>query len=171
MTTFDFSQEEAWETSTSTILPPGNHICFIHEQEGPNADPLESESSGGHPQIAMKLVKGEYDIRDWVVITRNSMGKALQLFEAAGLGNPGDMSIPSPEWSAFVAKLKGKKVGVIVRQQRDERPEAKPNAMVTRVQGYCTPAEIGQSESDAPADTAGMASSNSSSQQDDDIPF
>jgi hypothetical protein len=163
MTSFDFSEEERWDPNSALMLPPGNHICTIRKAE-------EGTTRNGNDQIEVQVEKGGDTLRDWIVITPATLGKVIQLAEAAGVENPGAVSIPSTEWSAWVEGLVGKKVGVIIRDEPHyDTAKAAQGQTQRKVQAYCTVEELGQESSDVPADMAGFASGPQA--QDDDIPF
>lgn len=145
---------DAWEAGGG-ILPPGKHVCTI-------TDAKQGESRNGHPQIELRAESVDPQaagagIRDWVVITPNSMGRVKQLLEAAGI------SIPSGSFNFDPAQLEGKRVTLYVAVGR--KPDGSEKNEVT---GYASP-----QESDLPADTSGLPTGNGSgaSRQDEDIPF
>lgn len=142
---------EAW--TVGDILPPGTHVCRID-----NA--AEGTSSGGHNQIELDLrcTTGEFidgTIKDWVVVTANSLGRVRQLLEAAGV------VIPDGEFEFDVSQLNGKPVQIIVRQ------EPKPNGdIVSRVKGYEAVSGNGLAANGSPP-----AAAVGSAVKDSDVPF
>lgn len=161
MSSFDFSNEEAW--AAGTYLPPGNHLCTIVAADG------EGSSKNGNPQIELRVENAQGDSsRDWIVVTPATLGKVLQLAEAAGVGNPGAVEIPSEGWTDWVNGLIDKKVGVIVR---NEPKWDDPDKLIAKVQAYVHPDELRGVDADVPADTSGLRQPAGASAQDDDIPF
>lgn len=174
----DFTNVEAAEPNTGTMLPVGNHIVRIVEAE-------ENESTNGNPGVALLLENNLGDIRDWRYLSSKSEKAAaftremiMQLASAAGDRSVtllrGVQGIPSQEWSFFIASLKNNQVGIIVREEPNNRA-GEPNQPATRrkVQAYVPPSEL--NGSDIPGDTSGFADTavgaGAASKQDDSIPF
>jgi hypothetical protein len=160
-----FEQADAWEVQTERILPDGNHIVTIEEANN-------GRSRNQHPQIELKLANPEGSIRDWLVITESTVGKVVQLAQAAGVDVPGEDDIQQglqlkDEW---VFRLSGKTVGVVVREEPDNRPdhygESRP-----RVQGYVEPARIKPSDVTHPAAARQFANASGPQPGNRDIPF
>jgi len=138
-----FASAEAWEVSTERILGDGNHVVKITGAE-------DGSSSGGHPQIELQLANDQGEIRDWMVITKASVGKVVSLATAAGVEIPSEDDIADTSTlrlkQAWIDKLVGKTVGIVVR---DEPSFKDPKRMISRVQGYVTPDRIkGYKDSD-----------------------
>lgn len=91
--TFDFGKEEAWEPKDA-ILPPD------WRGEVEVADIEAEESSGNNPQVKIQLraTNGDGEIRDWITLTPNSLGHWLQVCEAFGVDNPGQIAIRDKEF-------------------------------------------------------------------------
>jgi hypothetical protein len=177
----DFGEVEAWEPSTTQILPVGEFECVIDHIEA-------GVSSGNHDQVEVHLrdVSGQGTIKDWAVGPRKIKG----LIEASPVPAPtGRVNIgpDDQQWQEYLKLFVGKRVGVVVRE---EEKFGEPGTMVSRVRGYVTVERLreikggktGNSNgaqasggfADAfsntgaqPAAAAGSAGSSS----DDDIPF
>jgi hypothetical protein len=160
MSTYDFSNEERWDPTSALLIDVGNWVATIKEAD-------TGKSSGGYPQIELRVVKGDSSLRAWVVITPASLGKVVQLTDAAGLPNPGSVDVESDEFKAYVKQLEGKQVGIIVR---DVPRNDDPSRLKRSIEAFCTPAEVPQADADVPADTSGLVGSGTA-KQDDDIPF
>lgn len=161
MSSFDFSNEEAW--AAGTYLQPGNHLCTIVAADG------EGHSKNNNPQIELRVENAQGDSsRDWIAVTPATLGKVVQLAEAAGVPNPGAVDIPSEEWTDWVNGLVDKKVGVIVR---NEEKWDDPSKTIAKVQGYVHPDELRGTEADVAGDTSGLRQPAGASAVDDDIPF
>lgn len=163
MSTFDFQAAEAWKVSDA-MLPPGDHLVTI-------VNPIVSESSGGYPQIELRVENAQGSLRDWIVILPSTIGKVVSVFDAAGVARPQEGEF-DPETGrltdATVDRLHNRRVGVVVRQEPDNRD---PTKLRTRIQGYVDVSQIG---SDIPADTSGLPVAPSSSRppnEDDRVPF
>ena len=100
--------KDAEEWTGGGILGPGYHEVKI-------AKAMEGESSGGHPQIELEFdgVGNPGSIRDWLVITPNTVGKLKQLTTAAGI------TIDSDEFDA--TKLLGQRLSIFVAEEPDRQ--------------------------------------------------
>ena len=132
-----FKSTEAWDQAIDSYLPPGNHIVDIQVAE-------DGTSSKGNPQIELRVGNPEGILRDWLVITHATVGKIVQLAEAAGVPIPDDDDIADLETlrlkQTWIDKLLGKRIGVVAREEIfNEKPR-------TKVQGYVTPERIKESE-------------------------
>jgi hypothetical protein len=151
-----FATEEAWEAGDSILVArPEPYLVDILEAE-------QGTSSGGYPEIVVKTGNEEGQITDWIVVTDATVGKVLMLTEAAGLDRPTDEQVSKVDkgWALdpkYVQQLIGKKVGVKVRAEKDQRDPTKTR---DRVAGY-VPAD---KASATPAPSGAPAA-------DDDIPF
>ncbi len=159
-----FQSTDPWEVSLDTILPPGNHVVKIVEAEG-------GTSSGGHPEIVMKLQNEHGSIRDWLQITQGTISKVVGLAQAVGIPVPGEGEFDqstlriADEW---IFRLKGRSVGVVLREEPAYNKETgmnDPTKTRTRVQGYVTPQRVAQSISN------GQTFRGQQSQPTADIPF
>lgn len=167
MSEFDFDAVEAWDVSTDTLLGVGNHVVQL-------ADLEDGDSSGGFPQVEIRNENAQGAIRDWLVISPASFGKVPMLCNAAGV-------VPNDEEKAYIsenagrlpasllARLQGKTVGIVVREEDDRMDPTKKRL---RVAGYVPASEITgkQSEATPPGSTAQFAGSTAGS-SDVDIPF
>jgi hypothetical protein len=158
-----FATEEAWSVSTGGILPAGEHLVEIYEVEG------DGTSSGGYPQIVVKASNADGSITDWIVVIPSTIGKVVQLTDAAGLERPTDAQVEAdgPGYRLdpkYVAKLVGKQVGVVVRDEADRND---PTKIRQRVAGWVAPGVV--KKSDVPSDASDFQAPATVS--DDDIPF
>jgi hypothetical protein len=160
---FDFGSADPWEVSTGTILSAGDHICDIVEIDG------SGTSSGGYPQIELRVQNADGSSRDWIVITPSTQGKVSQLFRAVGIDPPGDGEF-DPENGRITAKcldqLYAKKVGVIIRDEPDFKD---PTRTRQRIQGYVSVSKI--AESDATPNGTTAMSFGGETKSKPDIPF
>jgi hypothetical protein len=165
MTENPFATEQAWSVSegTGSILPEGDHVVEILSCEG------SGTSSGGYPQLELQVGNADGQIRDWIVVIPSTIGKVVQLTDAAGLERPNEAQVLSegPGYRLdpkYLDQLVGRQVGVLVRQEPDRND---PTRMRDRVKGYVTAGSI--AKSDIPQDPSIPASP--SVVDDDDIPF
>lgn len=171
-----FATEQAWDVGGG-FLGKGDHICEVLEIDG---SPTQT-SSGGHPQIEVKVGNGDGEIKDWIVVKENTIGKVVQLTDACGVERPTDAQV-RPEGTgyrldpAYLATLVGKKVGVIVREEPNKLdPTAPPR---DRVKGFVPVHKI-KAPADIPVDTSGYAPTeafgatfpSAVANAEDDIPF
>jgi len=162
---FDYSGTEAWKVQDS-LLPIGDHVVTI-------VNPMAGQSSGGYPQVELRVESEIGSLRDWIVITPSTIGKIVQVFDAAGVDRPQDGEYDTETGAltdACVDRLHNRKVGVVVRDEPDNRD---PTKMRRRVQGYVDAHQI---TSDIPANTAGLPqpsapSASRPADEDDKVPF
>jgi len=165
MSAFDYGSADSWDidSESSGLLPVGSHVCTITEVDN-------GTSSNNHPQIELQVEDANgRQRRDWVVITPRTVGKVAMLFDSAGAERPqqGEFDPNSGALTdACVARLKGKKIGVVVRLEDSFR---NPGTQEPRIAGYVEPARI---TDDAPADTRGMnAGASAAAAADEKVPF
>jgi hypothetical protein len=148
----DMDKVEAW--SGGAMLGPGTHNVTIERAD-------EGKSSGGHDQVELEFVSnaGAGSIRDWLVFTPATLGKARQLLDAVGI------EAQSGEWEFPTAKIVGRKLEIMVNEvpHYDESKRAKGETQ-RKVTEYRTPG----SGDGVPGDTNGLGPASAS---DDDIPF
>lgn len=139
-----FQSTEAWEVQLEQILPAGNYVAKIDEAS-------DGTSSGGYPQIELKMTNALGAIRDWMVITETSIGKVVALAQAAGVALPIDDDIVDQNSlrlkQVWIDRLVGKTVGIVVRDEPDYKD---PTKIRQRVQGYVDPSRIASAPSDIP---------------------
>lgn len=117
----DLTGVDAWEGGV-LITAPFDGVVEVDSA-------TEGQSSGGNPQgeLELRAVEGEQQgstIRDWVVVTPNSLGKVKQVLEAFGVSNlDGEVEF---DWSELV----GKRCRIVVRD------EAYNGEWKTRVKAY-----------------------------------
>lgn len=142
MPKMDFGTAEAWEAGDK-LLPAGEHVVEIMEAE-------TGTSSGGHPQIEVKLSNHDGGLRDWIVITPKSLGRAVALFDASGMSRPNaeQSDTDSHAWTVYIDTLVGKKVGIAVREEPDYKD---PTQTRLRIAGYKLARDV-QVPSDIPSD-------------------
>jgi hypothetical protein len=159
-----FATEKAWNVSEGGgILPAGEHVVEIYEADG--AGP---KSSGGYPQIVVQAGNADGTTRDWIVVIPSTIGKVVQLTDAAGLERPSDAQVEAdgPGYRldpAYLEKLVGKQVGVVIRDEPDRQD---PTRTRQRVAGWVPASAVKQS--DIPSDGFEPVSP---AVADDDIPF
>lgn len=156
-----FAQADAWDVSTDTILPVGNHLVTVVE-----ADDTTAKSSG-NPQVHVKLQNDGGSIQDWIAYHSDFLGKVVSIFDAAGVDRPQDGEFDPADnmrlTASCIRRLLNKKVGIVVREENDQ--EGKPRK---RVQGYVTPDKISGGSTGNGFATATAAPASTA---DDDIPF
>jgi hypothetical protein len=140
MSTFDFgaaisSDTEAYHPSTHDVLPHGNYVVKIAEIEN-------TTSSGGYPMLRITLENEQGRQWDNLVISpaEFSVQKLLGLIDSAEVRRPdateGEIDTQNGRLSdAYVFMLQGKSVGVIVRDEEDNRPDH-AGEVRPRVKGY-----------------------------------
>jgi hypothetical protein len=141
----DLDQVEAWKGGA--ILPPGRHTVTITKAE-------EGTSSGNYPQVELEFSSDQGSIRDWIVFTENTLGKARQLLDAAGIAPEGG------EWDFPTERLPGKRLSILVQEQPDRNDPTKTR---TKVVSY---EDLSQATPGSSDPFAGVSGSN-----DDDVPF
>lgn len=155
--TFDFETAPDWNVSTDTLLPTGNYVVTIVTAEG-------GRSSNQNPQIEVDCSCDQGSRKDWLVYgspndTKGTgVSKVATLFRLAGVQllntDVGPDGLISP---TKIAQLVGKKVGIVVRKEKDDDK-------YPRIAGYC-PIDAVQATA-APASGGGSGSAS-----DLDIPF
>jgi hypothetical protein len=160
MSGFDFSDGlenvEAFYPATAEVLPKGNYIVRIHELENVT-------SSGGYPML--KLVLENEQGRQWdnLVISPNEFSKArlAGLINSAGIPGPSVPEDMNPQdgrlTDAYTNRLLGRSVGLIVRDEEDNRPEH-AGEWRPRVRGYVKPDVLAASGSTGPLGGSASAS-------------
>jgi hypothetical protein len=164
---FDFASAvktgEVFNPSLDEILPKGNYVGRITQCD-------KGTSSGGYPQLELKLETEQGTSRDWLVISPNefSVGRLLGLLDGCGLSRPspeaGEINAQTGELSdVFVSKILGREVGWIVRDEPDREGRLRP-----RVRGYCKPEMIKHA---GPAVLPPGSPSSGNSQQEQNLAF
>jgi hypothetical protein len=159
---FDFGSAEAWEyQDRPALLPVGSHVCTIISAVASHT----SGKMGREPKPQIELtVQGELgERRDWIVITPNTVGKVVQVYDACGAERPreGEYNPVTGELvQECVDRLQGRRVGVIVRLEDSLR---NPGTQEPRIGGYVEPQQI---TDDMPADTTGLGQTD-----DEKVPF
>jgi hypothetical protein len=111
---------EAW--TGSVILKPGTHPVTVTNEE--------VDETGDHPVVVLQLeaIGGDEpgaEVRDWVHITANTLGRIAQLYKAF------NVDVPSGDFNWI--PVKGRNCKVLVREEpkRDD-----PSQMRTAVKAY-----------------------------------
>lgn len=147
----DLDKTEAWKGGA--MLPPGQHVVRIESADD------STPSSGGHDQVEMEFQAqdGSGSIRDWLVFTPKTLGKARSLLDAVGI-------VPeSGEWVFPTDALTGKTLTITVAQEPDRQGATNDDGtpkMRSRVVAYT-----------AASAASTPASGNGATKSDDDIPF
>jgi len=98
---------------------------------------VKSSQQRNHFEIRLKLANQQGTIRDWLVITENSVGKVVALANAARVDLPSDADVVDTAKLAlsqgYVDQFIGKSVGVVIRNETDYKD---PTQERPRVQGY-----------------------------------
>jgi hypothetical protein len=157
-----FATTDAWEPSADAILPAGDHVVKVLDIDG------SGNSSGGHPQVELRMGNAQGSLRDWIVVIPSTVGKVVQLFEALGLERPTDDQVvqDATGWRfdpKYLDQAFERSVGVIVREEPDRND---PSRMRTRVKGYVKADTIGSDVTDP-----GAAQAFSSQPADSEFPF
>jgi hypothetical protein len=142
----DLDKVEAWKGGA--MLPLGWHTVTIE-----SADDSE-KSSGGHDQVELRFTGKLGDIREWMVFTPNSLGKAVALLNACGI------EVKGGNWEFPTGELPGKALSIFVGEEDDRK---KPGQKRRRVQAF-EAAGKGTPLGDG-------ASSNGAGGDGDDLPF
>jgi hypothetical protein len=166
MTENPFATASAWDVRSGNMLPAGDHVCEIYDIEG------GGNSSGGYPQIELRVGNADGEMRDWIVVLPSTVGKVVQLTDAVGVDRPAPEQVKQ-EGAGFridaryLDQMHGKKVGVMVRSEPDNR---NPGQYRDRIVGYVPASDIAQSDITSASDTAAF-SGGAAAAQDDKIPF
>lgn len=163
-----FESVERWEQrlTSESLLPAGDHVVTIVEAEGDTA-------STGNPQIVMRLEAPAGYLRHYETYHDQHLSKVAALYDCAdvqvpqvGEFDPGDRMRISDK---AIARLVGRKVGVVVRMEPDQNDSSKE---WPRVAGYVEPARVtGEPDTRGLPSSGGGFSSGSSVTSDDEIPF
>jgi hypothetical protein len=161
-----FQTAERWEPYLDQyIREEGNYVAEITEIEG-------GSTQANNPKLIIQLVAKQGSIRDWLNYDEGrTLGKVTSLYEAAGVPLPKEGEFdPSDHCrltDACIGRLRGRRVGIVVRNETSLKDPAK---QVLAVQGYVLPSRI---TDDAPADTRGLPDVGAAATQspNDDFPF
>jgi len=125
----------AYAPSMHEVLPKGNYVCTVAFIEN-------ATSSGGFPMLKITVENEQGRQWDNLVISPNefSVQKLLGLIDAADVPRPdpeqGEIDAKDGRLTdAYVQRLEGKQVGVVVRDEEDNRPEH-AGEVRPRVKGY-----------------------------------
>jgi hypothetical protein len=135
-----FGAAEAWSVSTDDLLPIGNHRCKIESVED-----ATGKSSPFNPQAIVQLRGANGGIKDWIVYHDEFLSKIVSIYDAAQIERPqvGEFD-PDNKFrltQACLNRLVGKEVGVVVREEEDNRPDH-AGEMRRRVKGYVLAADV-----------------------------
>lgn len=111
---------EAWKGG-GVILNPGVHPIRVVDEE--IKEPGKDGYEGDHPVVVLTLeaIGGEEqggEIRDWIHVTENTLGRIAQIYEAF------KVEVPSGEFEWI--PLKGKQAKVVVRKEPRRDGKADP---------------------------------------------
>ena len=139
---------EAWEGGGGPLVPEGMYQVRVE-------DAAEGESRNGHKQLELDLqiADGEQrgrNLKDWVVITPNTLGRVAHLFQAAKLSWPGGTFHLEP------SDFQGRSMMIVVRHEQYQ------GATKTRIVSYDA------LESEVPVDPTPVSAT---SKHDAEIPF
>jgi hypothetical protein len=165
---------EAWEVGgaggADSFLGAGDHLVSVLEVDG------TTTSSGGYPQIELRLGNDNGSIRDWLVITPATLGKISQVIQALGVELPDtETEISQADNRVSQSYLDGwigKQVGIVARE---EPAYNDPSKMRTKIKGYVPADKI--TPSPAPVSNAGdvqgqaFPTAGTGSGIDSDLPF
>lgn len=152
---------EPWKPG-GVILNPGTHPIRVVDEE--------VKTDGDHPVVLVTLeaIGGEEqggEIRDWIHVTENTLGRIAQIYEAF------KVEVPSGEFEWI--PIKGKQAKAVVRKEdrRDGKTDDQGRVLkVSEVKSY-----IALGESDEVAERLkeefGATEVGSGGAKDDDIPF
>lgn len=134
---FNWDSAEEWTVSQGVLLGKGNWVTEILSAE-------KGKSSKGNHQIEIEYGCNEGTIREWLVVTTGTVGKLLSLSRGTGVNLSNEVkqfvSANNGEVPDNWAKaLVGKRVGIIVRDEDDDR---NPGKTRPRVQSHVPPEEI-----------------------------
>jgi hypothetical protein len=108
-------------------LPAGSHVVEIRRAEG-------GDSPDGHPQVELVLGNEDGAVIDRVAISPRSIGRIVSLIDAAGLPRPqGDDVADAGAGrlsAAYVARLVGRRVTIVVRRATDPESPTQETATV-----------------------------------------
>jgi hypothetical protein len=129
-----FAEAEAWSVGGSILKARKEpYLCKVLEVDG------TATSSGGYPEIDVKVGNEEGEITDWIVVLPQTIGRVAQLTDALGVPRPTDDQVAADGdgfrlHPQYLAALVGKEIGVFVHEERDRND---PTRMKDRVKGYC----------------------------------
>lgn len=155
---------EPWKGG-GLILRAGSHPLRVVDEEF--QEPGKDGYEGDHPVVILTLeaTGGEEkggEIRDWVHITQDALGRVAQIYEAFGV------EVPSGEFEWI--SIKGMEAKGVVREKKGRKD---PSKMFSEVQSYVALAEseaavIDQLKSELGATEVEPGKGGG---QDEDIPF
>jgi len=165
---FDFERIEAFKpTQRKPVLRAGAHVVTIDEVEN-------AISSGGFPMLRLTLSNSAGMQWDYVTINpakEFTLRRVAGLVDAADLPRPkkGDFDPATGRLAdSYVRRLQGRKVGIVVQDEPDNRPDHL-GEMRPRVVGYLPPVEV---NADLPVESPAVELYQAAvTADDDDIPF
>jgi len=166
---FDNLNLENVTIQSGGALSPGRHVCVIKKAEA-----QKSRAGGGMIAFQFEEVNGNGQIRNWINVYVPSSEKATRIgreelktmLTYAGHANPNHPFAND----APVSSLAGLTVGV--RVVSDTYMKDGEERTGSAVKGYFDPAEVGSTASSPTASaTPNEATSSTSTDMDDDIPF
>lgn len=161
-----FETADPWEVSTEDMLPIGNHLVTVVEANDGTA------KSSGNPQAELKFENNDGYIRAWEAYHADFLGRIVSLYKSAGIAIPQNNEFdPNDNYrltAACLARLVGHKLGIVVRDEDDNR---NPGQKRRRVMGYVEPGRVGGAANGTTKGTAASEPVASGSSKTDDIPF
>ena len=163
-----FESAEPWTVSAENMLDVGPHVVTIETAEDDTA------KSSGNPVVHLKFVNSEGSIQAWEAYHAEFLRKIVSLYNSVGLPLPANGEFNPMDRCRLteqkIAQLRGKQVGIVVRDEPDNRLTAAPGATQRKVAGYLPPHEV----TNGP-DTRGLPDAQPTQQQrqpaQDKIPF
>lgn len=121
------AMDEVQPWSGTSILGAGNHPVSI-------GSAVEGTSRNGHDQVELEFdaLDSTGSIRDWLVFTEGTLGKARMLLDAVGI------QAQSGDWEFPTAQLVGRRLTITVAEEPDYNDPAKTRM---RVKAYLPAAE------------------------------
>lgn len=152
---------EPWKGG-GMILRTGTHAVRVVDEE--IKEPGDEGFDSDHPQVILTLeaISGEEkggEIRDWVHITADALGRVAQIYEAF------DVAVPSGEFEWI--SLKGHQAKAVVREKPGRKDPSKTFSEVSSYVKLPTGTEV----VDAVASEFDAVEIPGATKDDEDIPF
>jgi hypothetical protein len=143
-----FEESDSWETPLEAILPVGNHAVTIAKASG--YDTVDRgggllTASTGNPQLFLRFENEEGSIGQYETYHEGFLRKIVTVFDKAGVQRPQEGEFNPQDHcrltDACIARLENHQLGIIVREETDNRDPLNPKIR-KRVQGYATVAAV-----------------------------
>jgi hypothetical protein len=148
--------EEAQAWSDSIMLPVGWHQVRIDSAQE------TTSPQQGVPQVEIKFVGKAGDIRDWLTVTRESMGRVKSFLNAVDLPYGNNADFPTED-------LSGKRLSIYVGERQREDRETGGFKTVREVKAFAH--RDAHKEDPTQPDESGFGTGNGQAIQGEDIPF